>query len=80
MPAQSLRLVTTLWRLAWNDDRLACVVYRSDSGMELHLESAAATIMNQPFDLEPRSVARSHALRDSLKRRGWRDVNATPSG
>jgi hypothetical protein len=67
--------VTTLWRLAWNDDRLSCSVYRTDTGMELRLESPAATIMNQPFDLEPRSVARARALRDSLKRRGWRDID-----
>ena len=79
MPAvrasSSARPVTTLWRLAWNDDRLTCVVYRTATGMELRLESEAATIMNEPFELEPRSVARTHALRDSLKRRGWRDYN-----
>jgi hypothetical protein len=67
--------VTTLWRLAFDDARISCVVYRTDAGMELRLESTAATIMNQPFDLQPRSVARAHALRASLKRRGWHDVD-----
>jgi hypothetical protein len=27
----------------------------------------------EPFDLQPRAMARAKALRESLKRRGWRD-------
>jgi hypothetical protein len=67
------RPVATLWQLAWEDDRLSCVVYRSDAGLQLRLESPTAVILSQPFDLQPRALARMQALRDSLRRRGWRD-------
>jgi hypothetical protein len=56
-----------------NDDRLCCSVYQSESGWQLRVESDTAVIMTEPFELQPRAVARSHALRDSLKRRGWRE-------
>jgi len=28
----------------------------------------------EPFEMEPRALARTKALRDSLKRRGWREL------
>ena len=65
--------IATLWKLAWKDDRVTCAVYRRDGALQLRLESATATILNEPFDLEPRMLARSRALRNSLKRRGWHD-------
>jgi hypothetical protein len=65
--------VTTLWRLAWNDDQLSCVVYRGDDGLQLRLESKKAVILSQPFEMRPRSLARLRTLRESLKRRGWRE-------
>ena len=66
--------LATLWRMAWNDDRLSCVVYRRDDGLQLQLESPSATILTEPFALQPRMLARSKALRRSLQRRGWQDV------
>jgi hypothetical protein len=42
--------------------------------MELRLESATGTILTMPFDLQPRALARTRALRESLKRRGWKEV------
>lgn len=65
--------IATLWELAWNGDRLRCAVYRRDDMLQLRLESATATILSERFDLQPRMLARSKALRNSLKRRGWRD-------
>jgi hypothetical protein len=67
------RPVATLWQLAWNDDRLACTVYRNTEGLQLRLESPTAIILTEPFELQPRTLARMQALRDSLKRRGWQD-------
>ncbi|MGE0443634.1 MAG: hypothetical protein AB7P99_00290 [Vicinamibacterales bacterium] len=67
------RLVTTLWRLAWRGESVACCVYRNDAGLQLRLESASATILSEPFEMQPRMLARTQALRDSLKRRGWQD-------
>ena len=71
------RLVATLWQLAWGDDRLFCTVYRHDDGLHLRVESYGAVILSEPFELRPRTVARTQALRVSLKRRGWQD--STPS-
>ena len=65
--------IATLWELAWNDDRLTCAVYRRDGQLQLRVESETATIVSEPFDLQPRMLARSQALRNSLKRRGWHD-------
>lgn len=65
--------MTTLWRLAWNDDQLSCVVYRGDDGLQLRLESKKAVILSQPFEMRPRSLRRLRTLRESLKRRGWRE-------
>ena len=65
--------IATLWELTWKDDRVTCAVYRLERGLQLRLESPTATILSEPFDLQPRMLARSQALRNSLKRRGWRD-------
>jgi hypothetical protein len=63
--------VTTLWNLMFDGSRLSCAVYHGPTGMELRLESATGTIFREPFDMQPRSLARTKALRESLKRRGW---------
>jgi len=68
------RPVAMLWRVALNDDRLSCLVYRDRNGFELRLESSTAVILTERFDLEPRMLARTNALRTSLTRRGWRDA------
>jgi hypothetical protein len=67
------RPVATLWQLAWNDERLSCIVYRHRNGFELRVESPTAVILHEPFEMQPREFARSQALRASLKRRGWRE-------
>lgn len=66
--------VATLWRLALNDDRLSCNVYRYADGFELRLETPAAIVLAERFDLQPRMLARTEALRASLTRRGWREL------
>jgi hypothetical protein len=66
--------VAVLWRMALNDDRVSCVVYRKERRLLLQVESPAATILTEPFELQPRMLARSQALRRSLQRRGWREV------
>lgn len=71
----SPRPLTTLWRLGWQDDALACVVYKDGEGLQLRLESAAGTIISERFDLEPRMMARTKALRAALVRRGWQEIN-----
>ena len=65
--------LAVLWELQWNDNRLLCAVYRSASGLQLRVESAMAVIVDEPFVIEPRALARAHMLRDDLKRRGWSD-------
>lgn len=65
--------VATLWRLAWNDDRLSCAVYRRRDKLEMRLETGGRTILTEPFEIRPRMLARMQALRRSLKRRGWQD-------
>jgi hypothetical protein len=65
--------ITTLWRLTCDASEVACVIYRVASGMELRLESPHATILREPFELQPRMVARTNALRSSLLRRGWHE-------
>ena len=67
------RPIATLWQLAWNDEKLFCTVYRHDTGLQLRVESATAVILSESFEMQPRTFARAHALRDSLKRRGWRE-------
>ena len=68
-----MRPVATLWRLRWKDDHLSCVVYRDGEGFEVRLESPTAIIFAEPFELQPRALARTQSLRDSLKRRGWEE-------
>jgi hypothetical protein len=62
-----------LWQLTWNDERLCCAVYRAGKGLELRLESATRVLLAEPFELRPRMVLRTEALKRSLKRRGWRE-------
>ncbi|MBI2189651.1 MAG: hypothetical protein HYU37_21410 [Acidobacteria bacterium] len=69
------RPVATLWRLALNDACLSCTVYRHDDSFELRLESSTAVILTEHFDLQPRMLARTEALRASLRRRGWREMS-----
>jgi len=44
--------------------------------MELRLETAAGVLMTEPFDMQPRAFARTRALRESLKRRGWHEIRS----
>lgn len=66
--------IATLWHLTWNNDCVRCAVYQGANGMQLRLESEIGTIISEPFDMQPRSFARTRALRDSLKRKGWKEV------
>ncbi len=68
--------VATLWQLAFDDDRLSCTVYRAGSGLEMRLETRRGTVMTQPFELGPRMLARMQALRRSLERHGWHNLDA----
>ena len=70
------RPLATLWQLALAEDRLSCAVYRNADGLQLRVESSTNVILSEPFDLQPRVLARTQALRDSLKRRGWQEVSA----
>jgi len=67
--------VSTLWNLTFNEQQVRCVVYRSADGMELRLESPTGVILKEPFEMGPRALARTKALREALKRRGWREEN-----
>ena len=66
--------IATLWDLAWNNERLTCVVCRASDGLRLRIESPTTVIVSERFTMEPRVVARVRALRDSLQRRGWYDA------
>ena len=68
-----VRPVATLWQLALKDDRLFLTVYRNEEGLQLQLESRTAVILTEAFDMQPRMLARTQALRNSLKRHGWTD-------
>jgi hypothetical protein len=68
------RPVATLWRLTWKGDLLSCSVYRDGEGLELRLESSAAVILAERFELQPRALAKTQSLRESLKRRGWQEL------
>jgi len=69
-----LRPVATLWQLGLAKDRLSCTIYRSDVGLQLRVETTTGVILTQPFDMQPRAMARTQALRASLKRRGWQEL------
>jgi hypothetical protein len=71
--ASGMPRLATLWTLAWDDDRLTCVVYRTDTGMRLAIETSDTEVHSEGFDLQPRALARARALGDALRRRGWRD-------
>ena len=73
MTLASVGHISTLWNLTFNEQHLRCVVYRGVNGLELRLESAAGVILSEPFEMEPRALARTRALRESLKRRGWEE-------
>ena len=79
MTLTSVGHVSTLWNLTFNNQHLRCVVYRDVDGLELRLESPAGVILSEPFEMEPRALARTRALRESLKRRGWAEVEEIPS-
>ena len=66
--------LATLWNLGWNEDRLSCAVYRTEQGMQLTITSADAVVITERFELQPRALARAQALREALKRRGWREL------
>jgi hypothetical protein len=68
--------VATLWKLAWNNDRLSCAVYKAGTAFEVRLETGRGTILAEPFEIRPRMLARMQALRRSLLRRGWQDLAA----
>lgn len=63
--------VATLWNLMLNNQHVSCAVYQGATGMEMRLESAGGVILAEPFQMQPRALARTKALRESLKRRGW---------
>jgi hypothetical protein len=63
--------VATLWCLTWKQVRVSCVVYQDVEGMQVRLESGEGVLFSEPFDMQPRNFARTKALRESLKRRGW---------
>jgi len=73
MTIPSTGRVSTLWNLVFNGSHLRCAIYNGPNGMELRLESATGTILREPFEMQPRSLLRTKALRESLKRRGWRE-------
>jgi hypothetical protein len=66
--------IATLWQLEWKSDRLTCTVYRRGDDLQMRLETKSAVIVDIPFELRPRTVARMRVLRDSLKRRGWHET------
>jgi hypothetical protein len=66
--------MATLWRLALNDSEIHCSVYRQGSGLELRVESPRSVIFSEPFEFQPRMIARTESLRAALARRGWREV------
>jgi hypothetical protein len=76
-PAERGERIATLWRLTGDGATIACLVYRMSDGFELSVESAAATIVREPFMLEPRALSRAEALRQSLRRRGWQEAPAS---
>ena len=65
--------IAVLWNVELKDNRLSCRVYRRGAGLLLKIESPSAVIVSEPFDIQPRALARARALHASLTRRGWRD-------
>ena len=69
-----MRPVAKLWQLRWKDDSVSCTIYRHGKDLELRLESPTALILAEPFELQPRMLARTQSLRESLKQRGWKET------
>jgi len=67
--------LATLWRLSWDQDRLTCVIYRTEGGLRLAIETEDSEVLSEGFDFQPRALSRARALRAALKRRGWREAN-----
>jgi hypothetical protein len=67
------RPIATLWELAWNNERISCTIYRHEDGFQMRLESPTTVIFTESIELQPRTLARTRALRASLKRRGWQE-------
>jgi hypothetical protein len=65
--------LAVLWRLRLDDNRISCGVYRTGTVLHLCVESPKAVIVREPFEFEPRAVARARLLCENLKRRGWRE-------
>jgi hypothetical protein len=65
------RPVATLWQLTFKNERVCCNIYRDGQALQLRVESPSAVIVDEPFELMPRMLARTQALRASLVRRGW---------
>ena len=78
MTVASVGHISTLWNLTFNAQQLRCVVYRGVDGLELRLESLTAVILSEPFNMDPRALAKTRALREALKRRGWQEVTFAP--
>jgi hypothetical protein len=74
IPGES-RPVATLWQMGLNGARVRCTVHRDANGLQIRVESPTSVIVSEPFELQPRTFARSQALRDALRRRGWTDLN-----
>jgi hypothetical protein len=76
VPPRGSQPIAMLWDLAWNGDRVSCAVYKARRGLEMRLESGSKTIFIEPFQIQPRSLARAQALKRSLERRGWRSPSS----
>jgi hypothetical protein len=76
LPARGSRRIATLWQVGWDDLQISCVVYRQGERLTLAVESDDGVIVSEPFEMQPRALARVHALRDALVRRGWTEINA----
>ncbi len=75
MNAHPLQRVSRLWQVESGANRLSCGVYRDEQGSTLlRLESPDAVVFSLPFGFEPRMLARARAVRASLLRQGWSDV------
>jgi hypothetical protein len=70
--------VARLWELVWDDQQLACSIYRTGAALELTIESREAVILSEGFNFEPRALSRIQALREDLKRRGWQVPPSRP--
>ena len=89
MNAHPLQRVSRLWQVESGANRLSCGVYRDEQGSTLlrlespvqgfsrcttESESPDAVVFSLPFGFEPRMLARARAVRASLLRQGWSDV------